>query len=121
MPGPDDPGQPEERKEARAGTLAVTVSHEGGERALELFGELDLATAATLEGELQAAEASGAHTVVLDLSGLTFMDSTGLRTILVAERRLTGAGRRLCLVRGPRAVDRVFTLTGADRRLQFLD
>jgi hypothetical protein len=39
----------------------------------------------------------------------------------VAERRLSQAGRRLCLVRGPRSVDRVFTLTGADRRLHFLD
>ena len=49
------------------------------------------------------------------------MDSTGLRTILVADRRIRQAGRRMCLVRGPRSVDRVFTLTGADRQLQFLD
>jgi anti-anti-sigma factor len=121
MPGPDDPGHPDERKEARAGTLAVTVSQEADERALELFGELDLATAATLEDELKSAEASGAQAIVLDLSGLTFMDSTGLRTILDADRRLRRIGRRLCLVRGPRSVDRVFTLTGADRRLEFLD
>jgi anti-anti-sigma factor len=100
----------------------VSVSEEGDdERALELFGELDLASTATLEEELRAAEASDAHTIVLDLSGLTFMDSTGLRAVLVADRRLRDAGRRLCLVRGPRAVDRVFTLTGADRRLEFLD
>lgn len=121
MPGPEDPGHAEERKEARAGSLAVTVTQDGDERALELFGELDLATAATLEEELRAAEASDAQTIVLDLSGLTFMDSTGLRAVLVADRRLSLAGRRLALVRGPSAVDRVFTLTGADRRLNFLD
>lgn len=121
MPGLDDPEQPDERTESRAGNLAVTVSQGADECALELFGELDLATAATLEAELQRVEAAEVRTIVLDLSGLTFMDSTGLRAILLADRRLREAGRRLCLVRGPRAVDRVFTLTGADRHLQFLD
>lgn len=121
MPGLDDSEQPDERTEARAGRLTVTVSEESGERALELFGELDLSTTETLDAELERAEAAEARTVVLDLSGLTFMDSTGLRAILLADRRLREAGRRLCLVRGPRAVDRVFTLTGADRRLEFLD
>jgi anti-anti-sigma factor len=118
---PDDLGHPEPRKEARSGNLVVTVAEDSEGYALELFGELDLATTGLLEEELRAAEESGAPSIVLDLSGLTFMDSTGLRSVLVADRRLRRSGRRLCLVRGPRAVDRVFTLTGADRGLDFLD
>jgi anti-sigma B factor antagonist len=117
----DDPGHAGHRKEARSGNLAVTVADESEGYALELFGELDLATTGLLEEELRAAEDSPAPSIVLDLSGLTFMDSTGLRSVLVADRRLRRSGRRLCLVRGPRAVDRVFTLTGADRGLDFLD
>jgi anti-sigma B factor antagonist len=63
----------------------LTVAREeGGATRLTLRGELDLATAARLE---QALAQSG-EDVLLDLRGLTFMDSTGVRVLLeVAERR----------------------------------
>lgn len=87
---------------------------------LELFGELDLGSVPALERELDALTAPG-RTVVLDLRALAFMDSTGLRTILAADERLRGADARLVLVRGPKAVDRVFRITGTAERLEFVD
>lgn len=87
---------------------------------LELFGELDLGSVPALERELDTLAEPG-RTVVLDLSALTFMDSTGLRTILAADERLRGADARLVLVRGPQAVDRVFRITGTAEQLEFLD
>ena len=55
--------------------------------------------------------------VVLDLRELEFMDSSGLRLVALAERRLGGAGRALVLVRGPEAVQRVFSITRMDEHL----
>jgi anti-sigma B factor antagonist len=121
LSGPPERGQPDEASALRVGSLTVTVSETEGGRLLELSGTLDLSTTATLESALRQAEASELAAVVLDLSGLRFIDSTGLRTILLADRRTRLAGRRLTLVRGPRAVNRVFNVTGADRELEFLD
>lgn len=84
-----------------------------------LCGELDLASADQADETLQAAEADGAPLVV-DLSGLTFMDSTGLRLILRAARRARENGRSLKLVSGPPRVQRVFRVTGMESRLPFV-
>jgi anti-sigma B factor antagonist len=62
--------------------LTVAPDAPGGTR-LTLRGELDLGTAALLEQAL--ADASG--NVLLDLRGLTFMDSTGVRVLLEAAER----------------------------------
>ena len=59
--------------------------------------------------------------VVLDLRELEFMDSSGLRLVALAERRLGAAGRGLVLVRGPEAVQRVFEITRMEDHLTFVD
>jgi anti-anti-sigma factor len=59
--------------------------------------------------------------VVLDLRRLEFLDSSGLRSVALAQRRLAGAGRHLVLVRGRETVQRVFEITRMDERLQFVD
>ena len=81
---------------------------------LTLRGELDLATVPLLQEHLDRA-VRGRGTVVIDLSGLRFIDSSGLRVLVRAERQLRASGGRLVLVRGPRAGRRVFELTGLDR------
>jgi anti-anti-sigma factor len=58
---------------------------------------------------------------VVDLRELEFMDSTGLRTIVAADQRARDGGRRLAIVRGPDAVDRIFTVTRLDERLEIVD
>jgi anti-sigma B factor antagonist len=60
-------------------------------------GEIDMASAPMLEHALTAAIESSAGPVVLDLTGVSFFDSSGLRTAIVAHRELDERGRRLAL------------------------
>ena len=69
--------------------------------------------------ELERAEASDARQIVLDLSGLTFIDSSGVRMIVCANLRSRQDGDRLRLIRGGARVQRVFELTGVLERLPF--
>jgi anti-sigma B factor antagonist len=96
----------------RNGTVAVIAA----------TGELDLSGAALLEEELErlAAEAD-LGTVVLDLRELEFMDSSGLRLVVLADMRAREAGRRFALVRGKETVHRVFEITRMSERLDFVD
>ena len=87
---------------------------------LTLGGELDLATVPLLQEQLDRA-GRGRGAVVIDLSGLRFIDSSGLRMMVRAERQLRASGGRLVLVRGPRAVRRVFELAGLDRYFAWCD
>ncbi len=59
--------------------------------------------------------------MLIDLSELTFLDSTGLRTIVTAHQRASDADRRVVVVKGPEIVHRVFTITGLDERLHIVD
>jgi anti-sigma B factor antagonist len=89
---------------------------------ITLEGELDLPATAELEPELERLACEpGVETVALDLRALEFLDSSGLRLVVVAERRLREAGRRLVLVRGPQPVQRVFEITRMTERLEFVD
>jgi anti-anti-sigma factor len=93
---------------------------ENGGTQLALVGELDLATLHMLEEELERIEPTEKR-VVLDLRRLQFVDSSGLHALLRADRRLSEAGAQLTIVRGPRAVERLFRLTGLDTRLRIVD
>jgi anti-sigma B factor antagonist len=86
-----------------------------------LRGELDLSTVSKVQDALERVEESSPPTVVLDLSKLTFLDSTGLRCIVTADERARQAGRRVVLVRGPESVQRVFTITRLEERLEMVD
>ncbi|MGH2690395.1 MAG: STAS domain-containing protein [Actinomycetota bacterium] len=95
--GADEPG------------LTIDRSSDG---ALVLSGELDLATAHVLQSALDQGTA-GAD-ITLDLSRLAFMDSTGIKLIITAARKLEG-GNRLIL-RSPTApIRRVLDLVQIDR------
>ena len=85
-------------------------------------GELDLSGAAVLEPELDrlAADAELAG-IVLDLRGLEFMDSSGLRLVVLADMQAREAGRRFSLIRGDETVHRVFEITRMSERLDFVD
>jgi anti-sigma B factor antagonist len=88
---------------------------------IALRGELDLSTVGKVESELDLAEARRPQLIVLDMSGLTFLDSTGLRLVVTADERARGDGRRLVIVRGPDTVNRVFTITRLGERLEIID
>jgi anti-anti-sigma factor len=106
---------------AHPGGLVVRGLKESDAFLLSLYGELDLATSSLLERKLQMAESAGSDRVVLDLSGLQFLDSTGLHTLLRAQQCWLATGREFSLLRGPRAVHRVFELTQATRLFTFED
>jgi anti-sigma B factor antagonist len=86
-------------------------------------GELDLATAPELEQKVLDAVRGGEHAVVLDLRELTFMDSTGVRTIVAAHQVAEQTGHDLRLVRPRResAVSRVIEISGIDDALGLVD
>jgi anti-anti-sigma factor len=83
-----------------------------------LKGELDFETAFEVEMRLeQAIEA--ADTVVVDLSGLDFIDSTGIRTLLEAMRTAEREGTKLELRPGKPEVQRIFEVSGLLDTLPF--
>ena len=118
---------PEQRGSLRAadapnvGRLTLHSARDGVLHIIRLEGELDLATAGELERELLRVESTDALSIVLDLSMLEFIDSTGVRILIQADARSRANSNRLALLRGPRAVQRVFELTGILDRLPFAD
>jgi len=85
---------------------------------ITLRGELDMLATAELEQELDRLTQD---VVALDLRRLLFLDSAGLRTIILARDRLGAEDRRLVLVRGTQEVQRVFEITRTADRLEFVD
>ncbi len=90
-----------------------------GKYVISLFGEFDLAAAETLPD--WGVSMDSHRSVEVDLSGLTFMDSTGLREILRLQHQVEGEGRTLLVrsVEGSR-VDQLFDLTGLRDRFTFV-
>jgi len=102
-------------------TLSVETRWHGDAATVLLNGELDLSTASEVESALAGAEEKAPGLLVLDLRGLAFMDSTGLRVVLAADGRARRDGRKLEVVPGPPQVHRVFRIALLDRRIAFVD
>ena len=76
-----------------------------------LVGELDMRSASVLEEDLARYIGDGVAGVVIDLRELTFLDSSGLHTLVDAKRRATASGQRLVLVGATESTRRLFELT----------
>lgn len=103
------------------GELTVQSERRGDVHTIKLAGELDLANAAQVEQQLKRAEATDAATIMLDLSGLSFIDSTGIGLLICAQGRSRADSNRLTMLRGPAAVQRVFDICGVNEMLPFAD
>jgi anti-sigma B factor antagonist len=79
---------------------------------LTVIGELDLLASPALERELERAYASDGDLILLDLTRVEFMDSTGLHLLVKARRRAEQDGRTLALTKGGEQVQRLLDLTG---------
>ena len=101
--------------------LEVASEERDGRMHVMLRGELDLSTVSKVDEELERAESGAPALLVIDLSKLTFLDSTGLRCLVTADQRARSAGRRVVLVRGPDPVQRVFVITRLEDRLEMVD
>ncbi len=104
----------------KIGSLRLRSARAGDTHVVELLGELDIAGAPDLEAELRAVEATDAAAIVVDLGSLEFIDSTGIRMLLMAADRCSEDGR-LTILRGPKQVHRVFEITDLVSRLPFAD
>jgi anti-anti-sigma factor len=93
--------------EARPGAVRVTLS-----------GELDLGNAYSFDRRMLAVEARQPKLVMIDLRGLTMLDSAGLARIVSAQRRARRGGWRLVLVKGGRIIQRVLQTTRLDELLE---
>jgi anti-anti-sigma factor len=98
--------------------LSVEVQREDARATVALEGELDLETAPQFRERLAEAE-DGARTVVIDLRGVTFMDSCGIGELVGANQRAHRAGRRLIVVKGQDTpIDAVLHMAAVDTTIE---
>lgn len=107
--------------EVDANGLTVAIEATDDLVTVLLSGDLDAATISQVEGAFEVLDEKMAPTVVVDLRCLKFIDSSGLRLLLLTDDRLRRTDRTLTLVPGPEAVLKVFRVTALDQRLHFAD
>ena len=84
-------------------------------------GELDIATVDKLQAEVSRLLETGFAKIVLDLRGVRFLDSTGLRLVLELDAAAREASQELTIIRGSAVVQRIFVVTQVSERLNFVD
>jgi anti-anti-sigma factor len=95
--------------------LRFEVAQSGAGEPVRLTGELDLSSVPEFYERIS--ELANGGRLVLDLSGLTFLDSSGLRALLQLSQQAKDEGFELALVRPSEVVERLLELTGVDRQL----
>jgi anti-anti-sigma factor len=99
--------------------LRVAVERRGADRVtLVLDGDLDLRSSRRFAAELAAIEADRPELIVIDLRDTRFVDSAGLAQLMSAGRRARSEERRVVLVTGGAAIDRLLAISGAARVLE---
>jgi anti-anti-sigma factor len=94
---------------------------QGDTARLTVTGELDIATVPRLEEAVATVLAQGARSVIVDLSRLAFVDSSGLRMFITLNDRASAEGWSLGLIRPPDPSYSVFQITGAEENLPFIE
>jgi anti-sigma B factor antagonist len=100
------------------GVRATTAQVGADAYVVSVSGELDVATAGLLGEELERTSKRGARRVIVDLVGLTFIDSVALEVLTDGARRLRTAGGVCVVVSQDPRILRVFEITGLDRIFQ---
>ena len=95
---------------------AITITHVDGVASIRVAGELDVATAPDLRACLLDAIAT-TRTVVVDLTDLGFIDSTGIGVLIGAAKRLAAEGGEIRLQGVRPKTMRVFEITGVARMI----
>ncbi len=94
------------------GPLQVDASTSDDQVVLVLQGELDPHTAPLLRDRIDASLTPGTATLVLDVGGLRFIDSSGLRVIIGAHKEMAGRDGRLILRSPTETTRRLLDITG---------
>jgi anti-sigma B factor antagonist len=98
--------------------LQIEVRQEADRVIVALVGELDMASAPRLQSTVEGEALLETATVVLDLEQLGFVDSTGLRIILLARERCAERGQAFAVTRGTPQVQRLLSVTGVAEHLR---
>ena len=85
-----------------------------------VHGALDLIRAYDFDDAMRRIERSAPGRLLLDLRSLEFLDTTGLARIVAVRRRCRRSGRRLVIVRGPQAVQRIFAMSYDDEHFELV-
>lgn len=95
--------------------LDIQIKHDPNQCELVLKGEIDVYTAPKLKAELVATIESGCANVVVDLEGVTFIDSSGLGVLVSALRRARERGGAVRIVCTRENILKIFRITGLDK------
>jgi anti-sigma B factor antagonist len=99
-------------------SISVSRSDDDDVAIIGVVGYVDLSTVPELKAAL---ERHDAPVLRVDLSGVSFLDSSGLQVLLAAHKRARDGGRRLVLVAPSPTVRRLFEITGLDGELDVDD
>jgi anti-anti-sigma factor len=102
------------------GLFRCEVVRDGETASVRAIGELDLDGVPALAAKIAQARETGCRHVIVDLSELSFLDSSGLRLLLDCYAESRQDSHTLALIPGPSAVQRVFELTGTTEHLPFI-
>lgn len=94
--------------------LRLASADVGTASVLAVGGEVDLATASSFEARLLEVGGRATGQLVVDLTGVSFMDSTGFNVLVAARRRLRPSGVTISLVTPDPQLRRLLALTGLD-------
>lgn len=92
-----------------------------GWQCLVVTGEIDLATVPELESAIESIFSANSHPLVVDLRESSFMDSTGLKTLVMAKRRFDENGRAFAIAVSGGPVSRLIDLSGVETSMRIVD
>ncbi len=95
--------------------ITIATRHEGETVIFTLTGSLDIATSPSVRAALLEEAGEGKHSVIADLTGLEFLDSTGLGALIGAQRRALEHGKDVKLVVSEGPISRLLNITGLVR------
>lgn len=102
----------------REGQFKISVDTNADSHVVALSGELDIATADQLTAALEGVTPAPGERLVINLTAVSFMDSTGLRVLIAANGAATDGGYELFIVTGESPAKRVLELTRMDEHMQ---
>jgi anti-sigma B factor antagonist len=101
--------------------LKLATNQRGLAAIVQVGGTLDLHGAPEFDREIERLLRGATREIIIDLRGVEFMDSIGLRCLVAAHRRALRAGVPLWVVRGGPPVTQVLRMTGLDMTLPMID
>ena len=101
--------------------LRLVVENRSGHVLVRALGELDLSSAPNLTSAAEDAFADGYRLLLLDLSGVTFMDSTGISAVLSVDREAQGREASAAIIAPSENALRVLEMLGVDKVLKIYD